>query len=621
MGRQKKRKTKGSKAKSDASQPPKNPKSNPRWDKQLTEALDILDSWAAVEDSELTTVLTQLASILQMRAESDAASSSALPADRIATALELACSHDRPEVRSAGWEAAHECSLIEPELCESLVGRGTLFKSGFEQLQSATEAVPRHASLIGFLQLTCEASEEAVASVGAAEVDALLAAASRVAVPRARAAALELLLVLADPTVEDEDGQTIGAALADKQEWRDAMAAALDACAPPAPEPTPSTAETSEALEAAKRVQQVQAEEAAWLVRTLAACLVLSVYTCSDALMATLIATSVHVLAATLNKAAKPDAPSEIPSPPPDAAVRQALEALANRFLLRGPDSADGTEVEYHIDEILPFGKLLSLLMAMLSVCLKKPDSGSSTAVGSSSQGQQEEPDDESGVFGRLMRCIGAVISTAVPVHLEQHLAISKASWNAYLAATDQLHTLSPSKQCEALELWNLIVSRSIPYSVNLDTAGSVHIWKAIDQFKLWPRRVDASATALSLSLLGQLTPVARKYGEEGSEYAKLITDELLAWTRVRAGASRGELICAAEAAAAVADDWMTLTEEAGAAKPELQPELRRTLESIRDQLQAAVASPRKGSKRAREGEEEEETVAHALELVEAALS
>ena len=49
MGRQKKRKIKGSKAKSDASQPPKNPKSNPRWDKQLTEALDILDSWAAVE--------------------------------------------------------------------------------------------------------------------------------------------------------------------------------------------------------------------------------------------------------------------------------------------------------------------------------------------------------------------------------------------------------------------------------------------------------------------------------------------------------------------------------------------------------------------------------------------
>ena len=93
MGRQKKRKIKGSKAKSDASQPPKNPKSNLRWDKQLTEALDILDSWAAVEDSELTTVLTQLASILQMRAESDAASSSALPADRIATALELACSH------------------------------------------------------------------------------------------------------------------------------------------------------------------------------------------------------------------------------------------------------------------------------------------------------------------------------------------------------------------------------------------------------------------------------------------------------------------------------------------------------------------------------------------------
>ena len=63
----------------------------------------------------------------------------------------------------------------------------------------------------------------------------------------------------------------------------------------------------------------------------------------------------------------------------------------------------------------------------------------------------------------------------------------------------------------------------------------------------------------------------------------------------------------------------MTLTEEAGAAKPELQPELRRTLESIRDQLQAAVASPRKGSKRAREGEDE--TVAHALDLVDAALS
>ena len=71
-----------------------------------------------------------------------------------------------------GMGGGDECSLIEPELCESLVGRGTLFKSGFEQLQSATEAVPRHASLIGFLQLTCEASEEVVASVGAAEVDA-----------------------------------------------------------------------------------------------------------------------------------------------------------------------------------------------------------------------------------------------------------------------------------------------------------------------------------------------------------------------------------------------------------------------------------------------------------------
>jgi hypothetical protein len=235
----------------------------------LDEALEILDAWDDVADSELTGVLSQLASLLRMSEEALVRMHSCdkLPFDRMSAVLVRSCGHASAPVRVAGWMAARECCLDQQELCEMLLLERALYSSAWSQLRDGAAGAATSA-IVGLLQQACELSDEAVVAAGEAELTALLAAASPPVAERTRAAALELLLVLTDPTAADGNAARL---LVRSAAWRLTMEAALDAPAlvglaasfnegPPPPPSPPSPSSVS-----------------SWLVCTLAAALVLHV--------------------------------------------------------------------------------------------------------------------------------------------------------------------------------------------------------------------------------------------------------------------------------------------------------------------------------------------------------
>ena len=630
MGRSRKR-SKGP-AKASVSAPPA---SDTRWQQALTEALDILDSWADVADSELTTVLAQLASILRLRSEAadgaSGAGASSFPADRLAAAIERACGHDRLEVRSAGWEAAHECSLVEGALCEALVGRGTLCKLGLDQLRAASlTIIPRLDALLAFLQLVCEVSDETASAIGHVEVEALISASSLESATRARAAALELLLVLTDPTALEPDDTSVPATtLICSAEWRQAMKSAL----------TPKSASA-----AAARSKHTPASEAEHLVSALAAALVLNVAACEPdhpsktvrGEIKALVEAALRALGETVEQAAASvapaheDSPSSPQLPPPDQALRQSLEALANLYVR---SSASGEEEEEAaggddamrelVAAILPASELLPRLLSVLPRYIQpiRPP-----ARGSGDDNDDVEEEEDSGVLGRLMRCIGAVLTACTA---EELAPAAEAAWRAAMRASAELSSLSAASQREILELWNLLAARCAPDAVELRSVGPAA--------KLWVRTVQSRATPLAISLLGQFLGLARTasitapQGGAAAELAAELASELATWLREPRDneIEVGWVLCAAEAAAALAEDVEA------AAKGKLPAPIealtvRDALERLRKQLKAAVlaACRAQHGKRARDAEEEEEEedeeatqVAHALELVEAALA
>ena len=100
-----------SRADGDASSSNSKKNKESRWSTELKEALDILDSWADVDATELIAVHVQLESIFWMRAEvvereakrgvalAGDADPSSVPWDRLVAALENGCRHTRQDVR------------------------------------------------------------------------------------------------------------------------------------------------------------------------------------------------------------------------------------------------------------------------------------------------------------------------------------------------------------------------------------------------------------------------------------------------------------------------------------------------------------------------------------------
>ena len=214
-----------------------NAKAN-RWQTELNEALEILDAWDDAADEELAAVYMQLESILWKREEatmvserqakkgpaaSEADSSVAdVPWDRVVGVFDKGCRHEKVGVRCSAWEAAVDCCLVEPQLREALED-SDFHRLAWMQLGAAAtaDALPPSgllATLFAFLQMTTEASEAAVAAVGSEDLAAVVALASRVPVHHnCAAAALELLLVLSDPTVIEDAG---GEDLPRERRWR-----------------------------------------------------------------------------------------------------------------------------------------------------------------------------------------------------------------------------------------------------------------------------------------------------------------------------------------------------------------------------------------------------------------
>ena len=672
MGRGQKRSKQPGKAKAKGNGKP----TPPRWQKRLTESLDILDSWEDVTESELVTVCTQLPSIVQLRMSMQAAPEP-LPCKRIAVAFERLCAHDAVAVRTAAWEAAHESSLIEPSICESLVGRGDLGRVALAQLVTTAPTDARLGAILAFLQLACETSEEAAASVGAAEVQALIHVCAGATVTRPVAAALEVLLVLTDPTAVDvaDDASraaSVGARLAASATWQDSMAAILTA-------PPPAIgSDTSEAV----RLAQTRTGATAHVGRALAAALVLNVVAIQPdiaeslaCMMAQVAEKAVIMLASLLKQAAA--SPTEAAAsaagglaPLPDAALRPALEAVSNLFVHSGDEDADEDSQTCRSPAArarLPVSEVVPMLIAILTKMLQPPSQNGSSGAGAGSSGaattatgsankkkwrrddanpreddkeEEEEEEEEmvddgdvSGMIGRVSQCLGAVLTAC---STDELAPAAEGAWHAALSASASLAHHDAHTQEMLLEMWTLLAARCTPEG-GAPTRVPVSTLEAAGRAASgWTRSVQAAATAGAISLLGQLLQLVRAAGRDGlardaaNALAAELAMELSKWMRQPESgqtAEIGAVVCAAEAAAALAEDGDAAI-SAGVAPAVEPPAVREALRRLQGQLRAAMATPGvgKGKKRAREEEEEEEgearedRVAQALELVEAAL-
>ena len=481
----------------------------------LHEALEILDAWDDVADSELTGVLSQLASLLRMSEEALARMHSCdkLPFDRTSAVLVRSCGHASAPVRVAAWMAARECCLDQQELCEMLLLERALYSSAWSQLRDGVAGAATSA-IVGLLQQACELSDEAVVAAGEAELTALLAAASPPVADRTRAAALELLLVLTDPTAADGNAARL---LVRSAAWRLTMEAALDAPAlaglatsfdggpPPPPSPPPPSSVSS------------------WLVCTLAAALVLHVAASTgeagaDAhgeaqapdlvpnskgdddgaavALASLVPRALRCLGAACAQAA--DAGH---APPEDAAMRAALEALTNAYIggndadESGADRRTGREDEdeegagageaedaatkaraealaRRATQLLPPAKLLPLVLGSLQRYLgvyeeAKGDAGvsgaggagGSSSVGDCSSGAASADEARWSVAARILRCAGALLSTISPAELAP---IAAVAWESILRAGERFGRIGSTSQAEFLDVAALLATACI---------------------------------------------------------------------------------------------------------------------------------------------------------------
>ena len=467
----------------------------------LHEALEILDAWDDVADSELTGVLSQLASLLRMSEEALARMHSCdkLPFDRTSAVLVRSCGHASAPVRVAAWMAARECCLDQQELCEMLLLERALYSSAWSQLRDGVAGAATSA-IVGLLQQACELSDEAVVAAGEAELTALLAAASPPVADRTRAAALELLLVLTDPIAADGNAARL---LVRSAAWRLTMEAALDAPGlaglatsfdggpPPPPSPPPPSSVSS------------------WLVCTLAAALVLHVAASTgeagvDAhgeaqapdlvpnskgdddgaavALASLVPRALRCLGAACAQAA--DAGH---APPEDAAMRAALEALTNAYI--GGNDADESgagagEAEdaatkaraealaRRATQLLPPAKLLPLVLGSLQRYLgvyeeAKGDAGvsgaggagGSSSVGDCSSGAASADEARWSVAARILRCAGALLSTISPAELAP---IAAVAWESILRAGERFGRIGSTGQAEFLDVAALLATACI---------------------------------------------------------------------------------------------------------------------------------------------------------------
>ena len=467
----------------------------------LHEALEILDAWDDVADSELTGVLSQLASLLRMSEEALARMHSCdkLPFDRTSAVLVRSCGHASAPVRVAAWMAARECCLDQQELCEMLLLERALYSSAWSQLRDGVAGAATSA-IVGLLQQACELSDEAVVAAGEAELTALLAAASPPVADRTRAAALELLLVLTDPTAADGNAARL---LVRSAAWRLTMEAALDAPGlaglatsfdggpPQPPSPPPPSSVSS------------------WLVCTLAAALVLHVAASTgeagvDAhgeaqapdlvpnskgdddgaavALASLVPRALRCLGAACAQAA--DAGH---APPEDAAMRAALEALTNAYI--GGNDADESgagagEAEdaatkaraealaRRATQLLPPAKLLPLVLGSLQRYLgvyeeAKGDAGvsgaggagGSSSVGDCSSGAASADEARWSVAARILRCAGALLSTISPAELAP---IAAVAWESILRAGERFGRIGSTGQAEFLDVAALLATACI---------------------------------------------------------------------------------------------------------------------------------------------------------------
>jgi hypothetical protein len=276
--------------------------------------------------------------------------------------------------------------------------------------------------------------------------------------------------------------------------------------------------------------------------------------------------------------------------PPADDALRAALEALCNVFVA-GADGGEeeGEEVVAAAEEDedpcaalraraaerLPGTTLLPQLFGALSRHLAPPAPAAAPDGGGSSSAAT--PDyAETGVPGRLMRTTGSLLSSASQSAV---VAAAAEAWPAALRAASHLATLDEPRQCELLDLLNLLVSASSSFGDGdeAECAGTrepargpslalVHPFAR--EAKAWPQAASGAARASAVSLVGQLLGMLRRAAaaepgaESGTSSASsllaMLGSELVGWLH------SDEPLAAAEAAAALAEDTDALKQEAG---------------------------------------------------------
>ena len=369
---------------------------------------------------------------------------------------------------------------------------------------------------------------------------------------------------------------------------------------------------------------------------------------------------AVRILKGTISQAAKAASPARVDgaagstaevTPPPDSALRPCLEAVSNLLVGRG-EQGEGDARDESGSTALPrlhpydsvvakylrapdlLAALLSALPSYLTSAAASGACGSSGSSGSSSGGGvksgigsgKKELEDEEGqeadgggaVFDRLLQCSRALTSSL----REEVEALAEPAWAAALAAcSTKLAALPEAQQGACLELFCLLATRCTRRSPG---RGSVHISASLmselsSAVVGWSRSMQPRTTPLALSLLGQLLGVARAASTSAADSpAAKIADELAQWIRPakapRAFEGLEGLLCAAEAAAALADDFGGSDAAGRATTPVERSELASALKQLKAQLHVQDLP-------IDEAEEGLERVGQALELIDGALT
>eukprot|EP00900_Chrysochromulina_parva_P025651 jgi/Chrpa1/771/Chrysochromulina_OHIO_Genome00008283-RA len=389
----------------------------------LDEALEILDAWDDVADSELTGVLSQLASLLRISEEALVRMHSCdkLPFDRLSAVLVRSCGHASAPVRVAGWMAARECCLDQQELCEMLLLERALYSSAWSQLRDGAAGAATSA-IVGLLQQACELSDEAVVAAGEAELTALLAAASPPVAERTREAGADAhgeaqVPDMAPNSEADDDGAAVALAALVPRALRclgAACAQAADAGHAP-----PEDAAMRAALEAL---------------------------------------TNAYIGG---NDADECGADRRTGSVEAEAGAGEAEDAAATK-------SRAGA-LARRARQLLPPAKLLPLVLGSLQRYLGVYEeakggagaggpsgAGGSSSAGDCSSGAASADEARWSVAARILRCAGALLSTISPAELAP---IAAVAWEAMLCAGERFGRFGSTAQAEFLDVAALLAT------------------------------------------------------------------------------------------------------------------------------------------------------------------